>query len=121
MDSKGTVPRIVYDNASINVKFNGNLLKQNKTTYNHKPIVNIYIVYKLTPATKDSSVTLQNCLLGAVKLTKKADINKYKYSGYCIGFHSKGSFTHPSGRYGRNFIIFGVDMSNSAHVDNKKK
>ena len=28
---------------------------------------------------------------------------------------------HPSGGYGRHVIIFGADMSNSAHVDNKKK
>ena len=60
----------------IKVKFNGNLLKQDKVTYNHGTIVNIYIVYRLTPATKDSSVTLENCLFGAVKLTKIADIDK---------------------------------------------
>ena len=70
--------------------FSGDLLKQNKVTYNHGPIVNIYNVYRLTPTTKDSSVTLQNCLFGAVKLTKNADIDKYKYSGYGIGFDSKG-------------------------------
>ena len=38
-----------------------------------------------------------------------------------IGFDSIGSFTHPRGGYGRNAIIFGADMSNSAHIDNKKK
>ena len=30
-------------------------------------------------------------------------------------------FSHPSGRTGRNIIIFGVDMSSSTKVDNKKK
>ena len=30
--------------------------------------------------------TLQNCLFGAVSLTKNADIDRYKYSGYGIGF-----------------------------------
>ena len=65
------VPKIVYNNARIKVKFNGNHLKQNKTTYNCGPIVKIYIVYRLSPAIKDSSVTLQNCRFGAVKLTKK--------------------------------------------------
>ena len=44
MNPKGAPPRIVYDNARIKVKSNGNILKQNKTTYNHRPIVNIYIV-----------------------------------------------------------------------------
>ena len=118
VNSKGAVPRIVYDNDRIKVKFNGNLLKQDKVTCNHRPIVNICIIYRLTPDTKDSSVTLQNFLFGAVKLTKNADIVKYKYSGYGIGFDSRGSFTHPSGGYRRNVIIFGADMSNSAH--NKK-
>ena len=65
------VSKLIYDNARIKVKFNGDLLKQNKVTYNHGPIVNIYIVYRLISTTKDSSVTLQKCLFGAVKLTKK--------------------------------------------------
>ena len=30
--------------------------------------------------------TLENCLFGAVSLTKNADININKYSGYGIGF-----------------------------------
>ena len=100
--------------------FSGDLLKQNKVTYNHGPIVNIYNVYRLIPTTKDSSVTLQNCLFGAVKLTKKADIDKYKYSGYGIGFDSKGRFTHPSGGYGRNFI-FVADLSTSTRANNKTR
>ena len=68
----------IYDNARIKVKFNGDPLKQNKVTYNHGPMVNIYIVYRLIP-----SVTLRNCLFGAVK-----------YSGYGIGFDLRESFTH---------------------------
>ena len=59
-------------------------------------------------------------MFGAVSLTKNADINKYKYSGYGIGFDKKGKFSVGNG-FGRNCIIFGVDMSSSAHVDNKKK
>ena len=72
---------MVYDNARINVKFNGNLLKQNKVTYNHGSIVNIYVVYRLTHKINLGGIgpTLENCLFGAVKLTKNADIDKYKY------------------------------------------
>ena len=33
VNSKSAVPKILYDNARIKVKFNGNLLKQIKTTY----------------------------------------------------------------------------------------
>ena len=59
-------------------------------------------------------------MFGAVKLTKLPDIDEYKYSGYDIGFDRKGKFSVDHG-FGRNCIIFGVDMSSSVHVDNKKK
>ena len=47
--------------------------------------------------------------------------NKYKYSGYGIGFDRRGSFSFPGGGFGQNVIIFGVDMNSSIHVDNKGK
>ena len=50
-----------------------------------------------------------------------ADIDKYKYSGYGIGFDRHGFFSHPSGETGRNVIILGVHMSSSAKIDNRKK
>ena len=67
-----------------------------------------------------SDPTLKNCLFGAVILIKNADIDKYKYSGYGIGFDRRSSFSFPSGEFGRNIIIFEVDMRSSAHIDNKK-
>ena len=57
---------------------------------------------------------------GDVSLTKNNDIDRYKYSGYGIGFDRKGTFSVCNG-FGRNYITFGVDMSSAAHVDNKKK
>ena len=65
--------------------------------------------------------TLKNCLFVAVTLNKNADIDKYGYSGYGIGFDRRGSFSFPSGGFGQNVLIFGVDMSFSAHIDNKKR
>ena len=65
--------------------------------------------------------TLKNCLFGAVNLTKNADIDKYKYSGYEIGFDRRSNFSFPSGGFGQNILIFGADMSSSTHIDNKKK
>ena len=64
---------------------------------------------------------LKICLFGAVTLTKNADIDKYGYSGYGIGFDRRGSFSFPGGGYGQNVIIFGLDMSFTTHIDNKKK
>ena len=59
-------------------------------------------------------------MLGAVSLTKNNDIDEYKYSGYGIGLDRKWKFSVGNG-FGRNCIIFGVDMSSSAHIDNKKE
>ena len=53
-------------------------------------------------------------------MTKNADIDKFQYSGYGIGFDRKPIFSFPGGGFGENVIIFGVDMSSSAYVDNKK-
>ena len=44
-----------------------------------------------------------------------------KYSGYGIGFNKRGTFLFSTGGFGYNVIIFGIDMSSSVHIDNKKK
>ena len=59
-------------------------------------------------------------MFGAVKLTKNADINKYKYSGYDIRFGGRGTFSFPGGRFGQNVISFGVYIRSFVHVDKKR-
>ena len=77
-----------------------------------KKFVNLYVVYEITYFHSIRSYPiLTNALFGAVKLTKNTDIDKYKYSGYGIGFDGHGFYSHPSRGTGRNVIIFGVDMS----------
>ena len=94
------------------LEFNGGCLKQDKITYNHGKIINIYIVYDLKSALNyNEGFTLENCLFGVVKLTKNADVNKRKYFGYGIGFDGKGVFSHQIGSFSNNAIIFAVDMS----------
>ena len=119
----GFSPSINYVGNKIRVKFNGSCLKQsNKLTYTYKTIVNIYIVYELGASSSNNiDPTLKNCLFCAVILTKNVDIDKYKYSRYGIGFDRTSSFSFPSGGFGQNVLIFGVDMSSSSHTDNKKK
>ena len=85
-------------------------------------IVNIYIVYSLYQKTISSNNTLKNCLFGASKVTKPgdiADLGKYIYSGYGLGFDSTGQFTHTQGGMARIIITFGIDSSNSVHATNK--
>ena len=115
-------PKWNYYGTKTRVEFNGSCLKQDKITYTHGKIVKIYIVYELTGSDSDGNdPTVKNSLFGAVRLTKNADIDKYGYSGYGIGFDRRGSFSFPDGKFGSNVIIFGVDMSSSVHVNNKKK
>ena len=105
------------------VKFTGSSLKQSKISYTHGTIVNIYIVYELdASSSNDNDPTLKDCLFGVVTLTKDtADIEKYGYSGYGIGFDRRWSFSFPGGGFGQNVLIFGLDMSSSIKIDNRKK
>ena len=106
----------------MHAKFNGGLLYQGQHNANiGGPIVNIYIVYRTSLKTINYSFVLKNSFFGAIEITKNADVDKYKYSGYGIGFDRKGSYTHPDGGYGRNVIIFGADLSNSKHANNKAR
>ena len=83
----------------IRIKFNGSFLNRFPPTIHHGDIVNIYIVYEITSNYDDSNYpSIENCLFGSVKLTKNAGIN-----------------------IGRNVIIFGIDMSSSSKIDNRKK
>ena len=114
-------PNLDYFGTKTRVEFNESCLKQDKVTFNHGKIVNIYIVYELSMYRLGSFFTLVNGLFGAVSLTKNADINKYKHSGYGTRFDRGGSFWFPSDGFGWNFKIFGVDMSSSVDLDNKVK
>ena len=68
--------------------------------FNHGKLVNIYIVYELGASSSSiSDPTLKNYLFGAVTLTKNADIEKYGYSGYGIGFDRRSSFSFPCGGF----------------------
>ena len=114
-------PQLSYFGIKTRVEFKESCLKQDKTTFNHGKIVNIYTVYKLDILYSKKHPTLVNYLFGAVSITKNADIDKNKYSGYGIGFDRTGVYLLPDGSFGRNVIIFGVDMSSSVHIGNKRK
>ena len=86
-----------YSGTRTRVEFNGSCLKQNKVTFNHKRVVNIYIVYEITASSSNNAdPTLRNTLFGAVRLTKNAD----------IGFHRRRAFSFPGGGFGSNVIFW---------------
>ena len=76
------------------VDFKGKCLKQDKITYTHGKGVDIYIVYDISKNFNISIYwTMENCLFGAISLTKNAYIDKYKCSGYKIAFDRHGLFS----------------------------
>ena len=115
-------PQLGYLGNKTRVERKGSCLKQDKITDIYGKIVNIYIVYGISKNCNISSYpTLKNCFFGAVSLTKTADIDKYKHSGYGIGFDRHGCFSRPSGGTCKNVVIFGVIMILSTKIDNRKK
>ena len=115
-------PPLNYYGTKARVKFTGSCLKQSKISNIHGKVVKIYIVYELGASSSDiNDPTLKNCVSGAVTLTKNANIDKYGYSPYGIGFNRRRSFSFPGGGYGQNIFIFGVDMSITAHINIKKR
>ena len=102
-------PELSFYGTKTRVEFDGSCLKQDKVTLNHGTIVNTYIVYEISKNYNISSYpALENCLFGAVRLTKNADMDQYKYSGYGIGFERGDEFSFGNG-LGKNCTIFGAD------------
>ena len=89
MYNHSITPNLNYYGTKTRVEFNGSCLKQDKVTFDHGKVVNTYIVYGTSKSINISDYpTLENSLFGAVTLTKNADIDKYKYSGYGMFFIS---------------------------------
>ena len=106
INNNSIAPKLQYLDKKVLVKFDGNfIIKQDKFIFNEKT-VNIYIAYDLDSDHNNFGPTLQNYFFGEVKLTKNSDIDKYQHSGCGIGFDSKGTFSHLTGSFGQNAIIF---------------
>ena len=102
------------------INFNGHCLINN--IFNPRKVINLYISYALNPQLRNlnTDFTLGNWLF-VVKLTKNTDLDKYRYSGYGIGFDSCLEFSFTDGSFEKSFIIFGADMSSFVHIDNTGK
>ena len=92
-----------YVGTKARIKFNKDCPKQEKISFDHGKIVNIYEIDEYVNI--KNYLKLENCLFGAVKSTKHVDIDLYKYSGYGIRFDRKGHFS-TGDEIGRNVIIF---------------
>ena len=130
-DTKKELPKLKIDNETY-VLLQGKYFQQNDNIIipnNNKNVINIYVVYKLDPisSTRNNDYTIQNALLGAMKITKNADYSKNNYTGYDLCFDEGGEFGHTvrQGNFdrttdARNVIIFDVDMSSNIHATNRE-
>ena len=131
-NAKTSLPNL-KNYSRMHVHLSGNHFQQNVVNIPNIPninnAINIHCVYELDPidSSRDTSFTIQNALFGAMQITKNAtDSDKNSYKGYGICFDERSQFghtmtengiTHTSN--GRNVLIFGVDMSFSAHTTNR--
>ena len=105
-------PTFLDHHLSPDINFNGHPLIKNNISI-PKKVINLYISYTVGSKLRNlnTAFTLTNCLFGSVKLTKNADLDKYKYTGYGMGFDSCSEVLFTDGSYEKNIIIFGADMS----------
>ena len=128
-NAKSNLPNL-KNGGRMHVHLSGNHFQQNQVIIpNNNNAINIYYVYKLDPiaSSRDTSFTMQNALFGAMQITKNVtDNSKNDYKGYGICFDERsqlshtiteGGFAHTTN--GRNVLIFGADMSFSAHKTNR--
>ena len=102
--------------------FNGHFVIENNISI-PKNVIDLYICYKINPQLRNlnTDFTLNNWLFGSAKLTKNADLDKYKYGCYGIVFDSRSEFLFTDESFRKNVIIFGADMNSSVYIDNKNK
>ena len=92
-NSNNNSPTLLNKNKRLGVTFNGTYMKQNKLGYAYGKIVSLYIVYELkNRRIVNPDFTVQNGLLGAVRITKNVNTSHYKYEGYGICFDGESSF-----------------------------
>ena len=96
---------LLIHHSKIALNFEENCLKQDTITFNHRNVVNLFFVYKLDIWLSDlcTDFTLKGCLFGAVKLTRKADPDKYFYSGYVTRIDSLSHFLISNLDFGNYF------------------
>lgn len=77
---------------------------------------------RIASATSDNNFPLELTFIYNERITLiwSCEI-KYWCNGYGIGFDSRSDFSLSNGEFGKNVIMFGVDNSYSAHVDNRQK
>ena len=108
-------PELLYDKEKTYLNFRNDVLAQEKITYAHDHIVNLYIIYSIPYITyKSNSDTIGQCLFGAT------DYNNKKWPGYGVAFGKQHYLHKDSGKHDNNLIILGAELSDSNDEETKK-
>ena len=98
------------------------VLNKKKIDYIKNKVINIYIVYKLTPRViTEDGIVQRNGLFGNLKVGNTKNTLHYRYyDGIGVFFDATESYGGTGLNELRNLIIYGVDMKNSSNDTNKK-
>ena len=111
----GCFPELWYDKEITYLKFRNGVIAQEKISYTHDHIGNLYIIYSMLYITyKSGPDTIGQCLFGAT------DYNEKKWSGYGVPFGKQHYLRKDSGKNANNLIILGADLSDSSDEETKK-
>ena len=114
---------IVILNEEIGIRFSdGDCFKQEKVDYIRNKVINVYIVYKLTPRIITEDEIIQtNGLFGNLKIgNTKSTLHYRYYDGIGVFFHATESYGGTGINELRNLILYGADLKNSSYSTNKK-
>ena len=108
-------PELWHDKERTYLNFRKDVLAQEKISYTHDHIVNLYIIYLMPYITyKSDPDTIGKCVFGAT------DYNKKKWSGCGVAFGKQHYLHNNAGKNVNNLIILGVDLSDSSDEETKK-
>ena len=123
-NTSNNTPKVVISNERTGIKIgDGDYFVREKVDYIRSNVINIYIVYKLTPRIKTEDRIVQvNGLFRSLKIGTTKNTLHYRY------YDRIGVFFDATGGYGttglnehRNLILYGADMKIFSFASNKKR
>ena len=122
-NTSNNTPKIVISNEETGIRFSdGDYFKQEKVDYIRNKVINVDVVYKLTPRIMTEDGIIQtNGLFGNLKIGNTKNTLHYRYyGGIRVFFDATGSYGGTGVSELRNLILYGADMKNSSYSTNKK-
>ena len=111
-NTSNNTPKITISNEIISAKFSdGDYFKQEIIDYIRNKVINVYIVYKLTPRLIDEDGIVQvNGIFGNLKIgNTKSTLHYRYYDGIGVFFDARGGYGATGSNEHRNLILYGYE------------